>query len=77
MKIYIRAAPRYEQGRQYLSLQQAKMDFSVRDIRMGVENVHDGNTVLRKCIKETGIRFVLAVVFECNRIWCSRTSMQL
>lgn len=47
-KVYIRAAPRTVQGRKYLTLQQIKMDFSVKDIRMGVENVHGGNSVLRK-----------------------------
>lgn len=34
-------------GRKYLTLQQIKMDFTVKDIKMGVENVHGGNSVLR------------------------------
>lgn len=47
-KVYIKAQPNYINGRTYLSLQQLKMDFSVKDIRMGVENVHNGNSVLRE-----------------------------
>lgn len=47
-KVYIKANPHMIDGRKYLSLQQIKMDFSVKDIRMGVENVHGGNSVLRK-----------------------------
>lgn len=47
-KVYIRASPRMVQGRKYLTLQQIKMDFSVKDIKMGVENVHGGNSVLRE-----------------------------
>lgn len=47
-KVYIRAKPNYVNGRTYLTLQQVKMDFSVKEIKMGVENVHNGNTVLRK-----------------------------
>lgn len=47
-KIYIRAKPNYIEGRNYLSLEQVKMDFTVKDIKMGVENVHNSNTVLRK-----------------------------
>lgn len=49
-KVYLRAVPRMVDGRKYLSLQQLKMDFSVKDIRMGVENVHNGNSVLRTYI---------------------------
>lgn len=46
-------------GRKYLTLQQIKMDFSVKDIRMGVENVHNGNSVLRKC---TSIKYVTKLI---------------
>ena len=47
-KVFIRAKPYVIQGQKFLRLQQLKMDFTVRDIKMGVENVHDGNTILRK-----------------------------
>lgn len=48
VKIYFKAQPHKIQGDTYLSLEQMKLDFSVKNIKMGVENVHDGNTVLRK-----------------------------
>lgn len=48
-KIFIRAKPYINQGRKYFRLQQLKMDFSVQNIKMGVENLYDGNTILRKC----------------------------
>ena len=47
-KVFIRAKPFIIQNQTFLRLQQLKMDFSVQNIRMGVENVHDGNTILRK-----------------------------
>lgn len=46
--MYFKAQPQKIDGDTYLSLEQLKLDFSVQDIKMGVENVHDGNTVLRK-----------------------------
>ncbi|XP_015174517.1 PREDICTED: protein takeout [Polistes dominula] len=49
-KIFIRAKPYDNQGLRFLRLQQLKMDFSVRDINMGVENVHDGNTILQAAL---------------------------
>ncbi|XP_025834602.1 protein takeout-like isoform X2 [Agrilus planipennis] len=49
-KIYIRAKPILKNGRTYLSLQESKMDFSVKSIRMGVENVHNGNSVLQAAL---------------------------
>ncbi|XP_012274864.1 protein takeout [Orussus abietinus] len=49
-KVFIRAKPFLVQGRPYLRLQQLKMDFSVQNIRMGVENVHDGNTILQAAL---------------------------
>ncbi|KAG8036449.1 hypothetical protein G9C98_003771 [Cotesia typhae] len=39
-----------EYGHKYLRLQQLKMDFSVENIKMGVENVHDGNTILQAAL---------------------------
>ncbi|XP_071645748.1 circadian clock-controlled protein daywake [Temnothorax longispinosus] len=45
-KVFIRARPFAYEGRRYLRLQQLKMDFSVQNIRMGVENVRDTNSIL-------------------------------
>ncbi|KAI4499872.1 hypothetical protein M0802_005128 [Mischocyttarus mexicanus] len=49
-KVFIRAKPYLNQGRRFLRLQQLKMDFSVQNIKMGVENVHDGNTILQAAL---------------------------
>ncbi|XP_074104679.1 juvenile hormone binding protein 2 isoform X1 [Cotesia typhae] len=49
-KVFIRAKPFSVQGHKYLRLQQLKMDFSVENIKMGVENVHDGNTILQAAL---------------------------
>jgi len=48
-KVYFRAAAHRVKGRTFLQVEDMKMDFSVRDIKMGIENLHNGNTVLRKC----------------------------
>ncbi|XP_020288989.1 protein takeout [Pseudomyrmex gracilis] len=45
-KVFIRAKPFLVEGRRYLRLQQLKMDFSVRNIKMGVENVRDSNSII-------------------------------
>lgn len=47
-KVFIRARPFLVEGRRYLRLQQLKMDFSVQDIKMGVENVRNSNSILCK-----------------------------
>lgn len=48
-KVYFKAIPAYEEdGFTYLTVETAKLDFSVKDIRMGVENIERGNAVLRK-----------------------------
>lgn len=47
-KVFIRAKPFLVEGRRYLRLQQLKMDFSVQNIKMGVENVRDTNSILCK-----------------------------
>ncbi|CAG5107881.1 Similar to to: Protein takeout (Drosophila melanogaster) [Cotesia congregata] len=49
-KVFIRAKPFLVEGHKYLRLQQLKMDFSVENIKMGVENVHDGNTILQAAL---------------------------
>lgn len=48
-KVYLKAVPAYEEnGFTYMTVETAKLDFSVKDIRMGVENIERGNAVLRK-----------------------------
>ncbi|XP_057338857.1 protein takeout-like [Microplitis mediator] len=49
-KVFIRAKPFSVENHKYLRLQQLKMDFSVENIKMGVENVHGGNTILQSAL---------------------------
>ncbi|KAI8430221.1 hypothetical protein MSG28_000565 [Choristoneura fumiferana] len=49
-KVYFRGAPYERDGRTYLRLQQLKLDFSVKDIQMGVENLQNGNAVLQAAL---------------------------
>ncbi|RVE46851.1 hypothetical protein evm_008496 [Chilo suppressalis] len=49
-KVYFRGVPYDRDGRTYLKLQQLKLDFSVRDIQMGVENLHNSNAVLQAAL---------------------------
>jgi Haemolymph juvenile hormone binding protein (JHBP) len=48
-KVYFKGAP-YEgaDGLTYLKTEQVKMDFSVKDIKMGVENISNGNSIIRE-----------------------------
>lgn len=47
-KIYFKAVPVDQQdGLTYLRVEEAKMDFSVKSIQMGVDNVAGGNSVIR------------------------------
>lgn len=50
VKAYLKALPqRLDNGYTFMQVDDdIKMDFSVKDIRMGVENLANGNTVLRK-----------------------------
>ncbi|XP_074025622.1 juvenile hormone binding protein 2 [Leptinotarsa decemlineata] len=50
IKIYFRVAPHYVNGRSHLVVQQIKMDFSVRNIKMGVDGIHNGNTILQAAL---------------------------
>lgn len=48
-KIYFKASPHEGQdGRTYLTTEDVKMDFNVKDIQMGVDNIANGNSVIRK-----------------------------
>ncbi|NP_001036986.1 uncharacterized protein LOC114248591 [Bombyx mandarina] len=49
-KVYFRGAPYERDGRTYLKLQQLKLDFSVKDIKMGVENLDNSNAVLQAAL---------------------------
>lgn len=48
--MYFKAVPvpDIENGLTFLSLDQVKMDFSVKDIKMGVDNIANGNALIRK-----------------------------
>ncbi|KAG5880989.1 hypothetical protein JTB14_017999 [Gonioctena quinquepunctata] len=50
IKIYFKGTPQYVNGRPYFSLQQIKMDFSVRNIRMGVDGIQNGNTIIQAAL---------------------------
>lgn len=49
-KVYFKAIPELdeESGYTFLTVDKVKMDFSVKEISMGVDNVANGNTVIRK-----------------------------
>lgn len=48
-KVYFKAVPVDQiDGLTYLRVEEAKMDFSVKNIQMGVDNVAGGNAVIRK-----------------------------
>ncbi|XP_045505827.1 protein takeout [Colias croceus] len=49
-KVYFRGSPYTRNGRTYLKLQQLKLDFSVKGIQMGVENLDNSNSVLQAAL---------------------------
>ncbi|CAD6992047.1 unnamed protein product [Ceratitis capitata] len=50
-KIYFKAIPNLaEDGRTYLTADQVKMDFNVKEIKMGVDNIANGNTVIQAAL---------------------------
>ena len=50
-KVYLKAIPQYvKEGLTYLTVEKSKIDFSVKDIRMGVENIENGNSVIRELL---------------------------
>lgn len=62
--MYLKAAPYYaDDDKVHLSVRQMKMDFSVKDIKMGVDGIHNGNAVLRKFRNSTFSRTVTNVCF--------------
>ncbi|KAG6448018.1 protein takeout [Manduca sexta] len=49
-KVYFRGEPYERDGRTYLKLKVLKLDFSVKEIEMGVRNLHNGNSVLQAAL---------------------------
>ncbi|XP_072935641.1 protein takeout [Epargyreus clarus] len=49
-KVYFRGEPYDRDGRTYLKLKQLKLDFSVKEIQMGVENLDNSNAVLQAAL---------------------------
>uniref|UniRef100_A0A1A9VEU7 Protein takeout n=1 Tax=Glossina austeni TaxID=7395 RepID=A0A1A9VEU7_GLOAU len=50
-KIYFKALPSLgTDGRTYLNTEQVKMDFNVKDIKMGVDNIANGNSVIQAAL---------------------------
>lgn len=48
-KVYFKAVPQETiDDLTYLAVEQVKMDFSVKEINMGVENIANGNSIIRK-----------------------------
>jgi hypothetical protein len=47
-KIYFKASPYEKDNDVYLTVETMKMDFSVKNIQMGVENIENKNSVIRK-----------------------------
>lgn len=48
-KVYFKAIPvDVQDGLTYMKVEEAKMDFTVKEIQMGVDNVAGGNPVIRK-----------------------------
>lgn len=49
-KVYLKANPVMRNGRKHLHLEDLKMDFSVKNIQMGIKNIHNGNTVIEAAL---------------------------
>ncbi|XP_055850306.1 protein takeout [Episyrphus balteatus] len=50
-KIYFKAIPNVgENGKTYLTVDTVKMDFNVKSIQMGVDNIANGNTVIQAAL---------------------------
>ncbi|XP_056633372.1 uncharacterized protein LOC130442972 [Diorhabda sublineata] len=62
IKVYLRGSPRDINGRTYLIVQQMKMDFNVKEIKMGVDGIHNGNTVLQISSKMFLVVFLIGAV---------------
>lgn len=52
-KVYFKASPQpTDDGFTFMNIEAVKMDFSVRDIKMGVDNIANGNSIIRKCAND-------------------------
>lgn len=49
-KVYIKGTTVSRSGQKYMELDDLKMDFSVKDIQMGIKNVHNGNTIIEAAL---------------------------
>nr|XP_032517110.1 uncharacterized protein LOC116769967 isoform X2 [Danaus plexippus plexippus] len=49
-KVYFRGEPFIRDDQTFLKLKQIKLDFSVKEIKMGVENLHNSNSVLQAAL---------------------------
>lgn len=57
-KVYFKAIPTEEQNElTFMRVEETKMDFSVKNIQMGVDNVAGGNPVIRECRELFAIYF--------------------
>lgn len=62
-KVYFKAVPTEEQsGLTFMRVEETKMDFSVKNIQMGVDNVAGGNPVIRESSQ-------ICVVWDCPSIF--------
>lgn len=64
-KIYFQASVKDINDQQHLQLEDLKMDFSVRNLQMGIKNVHNGNAILGKCIlflRKVEIYFIIIYI---------------
>lgn len=57
-KVYFKAIPvDVQDGLTYLKVEEVKMDFTVKEIQMGVDNVAGGNPVIRKDLYNSDLWF--------------------
>uniref|UniRef100_A0A182UB22 Uncharacterized protein n=1 Tax=Anopheles melas TaxID=34690 RepID=A0A182UB22_9DIPT len=59
-KTYFKATPyQGDDGMTYLTVDQTKMDFSVKEIKMGVENIANQNAIIRECAKDAAMNLFI------------------
>lgn len=76
-KVYFKAVPvDVQDGLTYLRVEESKMDFTVKEIEMGVDNVAGGNPVIRKTIAIFQENFPICWTKSCtavnNKCWHDR-----
>lgn len=61
-KVFIKAKPVVlTHDQKYLKLQELNMDFNVQNIKMGIENIHNGNIILGKKIRSSSFIILKSV----------------